>query len=140
MDIPSSTQPSSTPTSVPAITPTADAVDFWSDTALHPGRDWQPTTLGPHTETPVHTPEPFYLHAPPTPSSRCDARLPRTQTDRLQRTQIMRRTEYGMMERDIIRTMTEQTGPPEHRLFESVLRDPRDNRRFYLTNGTSNVT
>ena len=43
-----------------------------------------------------------------------------------------------MTKRDIIETMTKQTGIPENRLLESVLRDPRDHR-FYLTYATITV-
>ena len=44
-----------------------------------------------------------------------------------------------MNERDIILTLPKQTGIPENRLFESVLHDLRDNRRFYLTNGPMDI-
>ena len=40
-----------------------------------------------------------------------------------------------MTERDIIQAMTKQIGIPGHRLV-SVLRDPRDRRRFYVTYAT----
>ena len=65
--------------------------------------------------------------------------LKHTETDRLNRTQIIRRTEYNTTGQMIIQTMTAQLGIPEHRLFESVLRDPRDNRRFYLTYRTMDI-
>ena len=75
-----------------------------------------------------------------TPSStRRDAPLPPTTANRLGRTQVIRRTEYGMTERDIIQTMTKQTEILGHRLFESVLHDARDRRRFYLTYATMGV-
>ena len=75
----------------------------------------------------------------PPSSTRRDAPLPPIATERLGRTQVIRRREYGMTERDIIQTMTKQTGIPGHRLFESVLHDPMDRRRFYLTNATMTV-
>ena len=74
-----------------------------------------------------------------TPTSRSDARLPLTETDRFQWTQTIRRTECGFTERDSIQTMTKPTGVPENRLFGSVLRDPKDHRRFYLTYATMTV-
>ena len=112
-----------------------DTTGFWSSTDAPGGRDW-PTDGrldGPPAATTVRS-------ARTTPSStRGDAPLSPMATDRLGRTQVIRRTEYGMTERDIIQTMTKQTGIPGHRLFESVLRDPRDRRRFYLTYATTTV-
>ena len=72
-------------------------------------------------------------------SNRPPLHLRPTETNRLNRTQIIRRTEYGFTAKQIIATMTAQMGIPEHRLFESVLRDPRDNRRFYLTYRTMDM-
>ena len=82
------------------------ATDFWSATAAGTGGDCQiATTLdGRPTHTPA-TPRTYASiarHARPTPTSRRDVRLPLTETDRLQRTQVIRRTEYGFTERDII--------------------------------------
>jgi hypothetical protein len=72
-------------------------------------------------------------------AARSSTPLRPTETDRLNRTQIIRRTNYGMTGKDIIRTMTAQMGMSAGRLFESVLRDPRDNRRYYLTYRTFDI-
>ena len=92
---------------------------------------------GPPAATPAPPRTPFALHA------LCLHPLAATRLYRqllLGRTQVIRRTDYGMAERNIILTMTEQTGIPGHRIFGSVLHDPRDRRRFYLTYATMTVT
>ena len=90
-------------------------------------RSWR-TPAPPRTFTNTVRP----ARSPPS-STRRDAHLLPIATDRLGRIQVIRRTEYGMTERDIIHTMTKQTGIPGHRLFEYVLHDPRDRPHFYLT-------
>ena len=121
-----------------------DTTGFWSSTNAPGGRDWQ--TDGRLDGQPAATPAPLRTYAntvrparSPPSSTRRDAPLPSIATDILGRTQVIRRTEYGMTKRDIIQTMTKQTGIPGHRLVESVLRDPRDRRRFYLTYATMTV-
>ena len=121
-----------------------DTTGFWSSTDAPGGGDWLTDGRldGPPAATPA-LPRTYANTIRPTcttPSStRCNAPLPPIASDRRGRTQVIRRTEYGMTERDIIRTMTEQTGIPGYHLFESVLRDPRDRQRFYLTYATTTV-
>ena len=62
-----------------------------------------------------------------------------TDTRRQQRTQILRRTAYGTTTKDILQTVTAQLGVPEEQLFESVIRDPNDHRRFYITYRTQQM-
>ena len=121
-----------------------DTAGYWSSTDAPVGRDWQ--TDGRVDGPPAAAPAPPRTYAntvrparSPPSSTRRDALLPPIATDRLGRTQVIRRTEFGMTERDIIQTMTKQTGIPGHRLFESVLHDPRDRRRFYLMYATMTV-
>ena len=114
--------------------------DLWSATAPGTGGDWQAATRP--DGQPVSTPRTHattVLHARTEHASHRNAPLQLTETDRLQRTQVIRRTTYGFTERDIIQTMAKQTGIPGDRLFESVSGDPRDNRRFYMTYTTMNV-
>ena len=59
------------------------------------------------------------------------------ETSRLHRTQILRRLPYNTTTRQIVSDITRQTGYTEDALFECVLRDPRDSRRFYLTYRTN---
>ena len=121
-----------------------DTTGYWSSTDAPGGRDWQTDGRldGPPAATPA-LPRTYANTVRPArttpPSTRRDAPLPPIATDRLGRTQVIRRTEYGMTERDIIQTMTKQVGIPGHRLFESVLRDPRDRWGFYLTYATTTV-
>ena len=114
---------------IPATT--ADTTGFWSYSDVPAVRDRQtdkrpdvPPAASPATpRTYADTVHP----ACSTPScTRRDAPLPPTAANRLGRTQVIRRTEYGMTERDIIQTMTKQTGIPGNCLFESMLHDPRD--------------
>ena len=53
------------------------------------------------------------------------------ETTRHHRTQILRRLPYNTTTRTIIDDMTRQMGNTESNLFERVLRDPQDPRRFY---------
>ena len=62
-----------------------------------------------------------------------------TETRRQQRTQILRRTAYGTTTKDILQTVTAQMGVPEEQLFECVIRDPDDHRRFYVTYRTQQM-
>ena len=136
----SATSPS--PMALPGTS--ADTTGFWSSSDAPAVRDRRtdrrpdvPPTASPTAPRTYATTVRPARSAPS--SARRDAQLPPTATDRLGRTQVIRRTEYGMTERDIIQTMTQQTGIPGHRLFESVLHDPRDRRRFYLTYATMDV-
>ena len=65
--------------------------------------------------------------------------LKMTETRRQQRTQILRRTAYGTTTKDILQTVTAQMGVPEEQLFECVIRDPDDHRRFYVTYRTQQM-
>ena len=85
-----------------------DTTGFWSSTDAPGGRDWHPDGRldGSTAATPAlpRTYANTVRPARPTPSSaRRAAPLPPIATDRLGRTQVIRRTEYGMTERDIIR-------------------------------------
>ena len=62
-----------------------------------------------------------------------------TETRRQRRTQILRRTAYGTTTKDILQTGTAQMGIPEEQLFEGVIRDPDDHRRFYVTYRTQQM-
>ena len=73
--------------------------------------------------------------SPPTSSSSFKL----TETRRQQRTQILRRTAYGTTTNDILQTVTAQMGVPEEQLFECVIRDPDDHRRFYVTYRTQQM-
>ena len=75
------------------------------------------------------------ISSPPSSSSAPSSPSPlkMTETRRQQRTQILRRTTYGTTTKDILQTVTAQMGVPEEQLFECVIRDPDDHRRFYVT-------
>ena len=62
-----------------------------------------------------------------------------TEIDRTHRTHILRRLEPNTTPTDIIRQMTDQLEIPAPDLFEAVLRDPKDRRRFYVTYRTAHL-
>ena len=62
-----------------------------------------------------------------------------SETTRHNRTQILRRLPFNTTTRQIITDLTRQLGYAEDALFERVLRDPRDSRRFYLTYRTDEL-
>ena len=62
-----------------------------------------------------------------------------TETTRHHRTQILRRLPYNTTTRTIIDDMTRQMGDTESNLFERVLRDPQDPRRFYIIYRTLDI-
>ena len=62
-----------------------------------------------------------------------------TEIDRQHRTHILRRLEPNVTPQFIITQLTEQLELPEHELFEAVLRDPQDRRRFYCTYKTTQL-
>ena len=92
------------------------ASDFWSAATPATGRDWQTDNL--HIQWPhrAHAEALYALHAPRLtprfPRTTPTPRLPLSETGRLKRTEIIGRREYGFTQRDIMQTMTKQTGMP----------------------------
>ena len=80
------------------------------------------------TSSPLNSTSPHGSPSPPKSSS-----FKPTETTRLNRTQVLRRLPYNTSTTQIIANMTGQLGHTEDQLFERVLRDPRDPRRFYVT-------
>ena len=62
-----------------------------------------------------------------------------TEIDRQHRTYVLRRLQPATTTSDVIRQVTGQLRVPENELFEAVLRDPQDRRRFYLTYATTEL-
>ena len=65
--------------------------------------------------------------------------LKMNETRRQQRTQILRRTAYGTTTKDILQTVTAQIAVPGEQLFECVIRDLDEHRRFYVTYRTQQM-
>ena len=76
---------------------------------------------------------------PPSSPSTSPSTLKPTETTRHHRTQILRRLPYNTTTKHIISDVTRQLGYTEDTLFENVLRDPKDSRRFYLTYRTNEL-
>ena len=72
-------------------------------------------------------------------ANRNEQTLRDTEIQRLNRTQILRRTEPNTTVTDIVHQLTYQLGVEESQLLEGVLRDPKDNRRFYITYKTTDM-
>ena len=75
----------------------------------------------------------------PTSPSTTPSPMKPTETTRHHRTQILRRLPYNTTTKQIIDDVTRQLGCTEDALFERVLRDPKDSRRFYLTYRTDDL-
>ena len=60
-------------------------------------------------------------------------RMSQSEVHRTQRTFIVRRAPPDFTPQHVIRTLADQFAVPATHLFESVLRDPHDRRRLYLT-------
>ena len=73
---------------------------------------------------------------PPSSSPRThvtSTHMSQSEVHRTQRTFIVRRAPPSMSPQQVIQTVSEQMKIPAAHLFESVLRDPQDRRRMYLT-------
>ena len=86
-----------------------------------------------------HPPSASPSSSQPTSPSTTPSPIKPTETTRHHRTQILRRLPYNTTTKQIIDDVTRQLGYTEDALFESVLRDPKDSRRFYLTYRTDDL-
>ena len=77
--------------------------------------------------------------SPPSSPSTSPSPLKPNETTRHHRTQILRRLPYNTTTQHVISDVTRQLGCTEDALFENVLRDPTDSRRFYLTYRTDEL-
>ena len=86
-----------------------------------------------------HPPSASPSSSQPTSPSTTPSPIKPTETTRHHRTQILRRLPYNTTTKQIIDDVTRQLGYTEDALFERVLRDPNDSRRFYLTYRTDDL-
>ena len=97
-----------------------------------PDLRWRPEDKPSYATITTKTSTATATTGPPSP-------LRTTEIDRQHRTHILRRLEPNVTPNDIIQQLTYQLGIPEHELFEAVLRDPQDRRRFYCTYKTTHM-
>ena len=93
----------------------------------------QPTTSFTYTNVTASS-----TSSPSSPSTSPSPLKP-TETTRHHRTQILRRLPYNTTTQHVITDVTRQLVYTEYALFEKVLGDPKDSRRFYLTYRTDKL-
>ena len=125
----------------PVLDPVAITLDNPSDSRRLASRRLQSSHPTPPTYANVTAPHQHASSSPssqPSPSSSATSLKP-TETTRHNRTQILRRLPYNTTTQQLITDLTRQLGYAEDALFERVLRDPNDSRRFYLTYRTDEL-